>query len=568
MKKIVRINTKTGEVLSSPESNFPRMGGRILTSHIISSEVDPTTDPFGAGNKIVIAGMIPSGTTISSTYRLSVGFKSPLTGGIKESNVGGTAGYFLSGQGIKALILEDKPDKSACNILVIAPDGNIRIEEAPYLEGKGTYETENLLREKFTGKAGFMSVGPAGERGYLNSSIMVTEMGIEHPCRAAARGGGGAVLASKGIKAIVVQQADKPYKLEYVDKEAYDSAAKAVNQSIRKDNIFSSGTCVLLGATLPNGIAPYRNFNGGVATEEEQKQFNVQTVMERMQAYGGKIGHPCQPGCMVQCSNTINEKDETFLTGGYEYETIELAGANCGFFDPEVGMRLDRFCDDFGFDTIEFAVTVGIYIDCGKIQWGDHNALFKLFEDIRNRTGPADDFGLGAERLGKKLGAKRIPTVKGQAIAGYEPRNLKGTGTTYATSPMGADHTAGSTLGNPTVVPHEKAGQLELSVGSQDVVVAIDSHICLFAWGNAMKAKEDYLKALSAAFGETWTEEDLLGFGKETLKKEIAFNRAAGIGPEQDKLPDFFYEEPSPVTGSVYDITAGEIEEKWHSIMQ
>lgn len=567
MKKIVRINTKTREIVSSPENDFPKMGGRILTSYIVTSEVDPRVNPLSDGNKLVIAGMIPSGTTISSTYRLSIGFKSPLTNGIKESNVGGTAGYYLSGQGIKALIIEDKPESDECNILVIATDGSIRFENASYLKEKGTYETEDILRKKFGGKVGFLSVGPAGERGYLNSSIMVTEMGIEHPCRAAARGGGGAVMASKGIKAIVVQQAEDPYKIKYSDVEAYLAAAKIVNQSIREDNLFTSGTAVLLGATLPSGIAPYRNFNGGFATQREQDQYNVQTVMERMSKYGGKLGHPCQPGCVVQCSNAIYEEDGTFLTGGYEYETIELAGPNCGIFDPETVMRIDRFCDDFGFDTIEFAVTLGIYMDCGKIQWGDHNAVLCLFEDIRRRRGAADDFGLGADRLGKKLGAKHIPTVKGQAIAAYEPRNLKGTGTTYAISPMGADHTSGATLGNRELAPDEKEGQLELSISLQSAMITADSHMCLFAWGNAMKAVGDYLKVLSAVFGETWTLGEMSGMSTEILKKEIAFNRAAGIGPEQDCLPDFFYKEPSMATGSVYDITYEEIARKWHSIV-
>jgi len=568
MKKIVRINTRTRETVYSSEGDFPKMGGRILTSHIITSEVDPKADPFGAGNKLVVAGMIPAGTTISSTYRLSVGFKSPLTGGIKEANVGGTAGYYLSGQGIKAIILEDKPEKPECNILVIAADGSIRVEEASYLEGKGTYETEDILRERFSGKVGFMSVGPAGERGYLNSSIMVTEMGLERPCRAAARGGGGAVMASKGIKAIVLQQADHPYTIQYADKEAYKATAKTVNQAIRKDNVFSSGTVVLLGMTIPSGIAPYRNFNGDTATEREQEQYNVQTVMDRMQENGGKLGHSCQPGCVIQCSNAIYEKDGTFLTGGYEYETAELAGPNCGIFDTEIVARIDRFCDDFGFDTIEFAVSLGIYLDCGKMPWGNYDAVLELLNTIRKRGSLADDFGLGAERLGKKLGARHIPTVKGQALAAYEPRNLKGTGVTYAISPMGADHTSGSTLGNPSVVPHEKAGQLELSAELQSIMVTADSHMCLFAWGNVMEVAEDYLKVLSATFGEPWSMEEMFGMGMETLKKEIAFNRAAGIGPDKDKLPDFFYEEPSPVTGAIYDITAEEIAQKWHSMVQ
>jgi aldehyde:ferredoxin oxidoreductase len=566
-KKILRINTKTKEITGSPEKDF-KMGGRMLTSCIIASEVDPKTDPLGAGNKLAIAGMIPAGTTITGSYRLSVGFKSPLTGGIKESNIGGTLGYLLFGQGIKAIILEDKPEKPECNVLVIAGDGSIHFEDGSHLKEKGTYETEEILKKKFGEKVAVMSVGPAGERGYLNSAIMGTEMGIERPCRAAARGGGGAVMASKGIKAIVIQKADDPYKAEYADKDTYFAAAKTINQSAMKSPYTSAGTMVLIGTTVPRAIAPYRNFNGGTATKEEQDQYNVQGLSDRMKQHGGVTGHACQPGCVIRCSNAFHEKDGTFLTGGFEYETIELAGPNCGIFDIETVARIDRFCDDFGFDTIEFGVTLGIYLDCGKLPWGDYGAIVELLKNIRSNAELAHDFGQGAERFGKKLGAKHVPTVKGQAIAAYDPRNLKGTGTTYAISPMGADHTAGNSLANQTVVHHEKAGQLELAVNLQSFILLADSNMCVFGWGNIMKfAEADYFNALSAVFGKPCTKEEMFGMALDTLKKEVAFNRAAGIGPDQDRLPDFFYKEPSSLTGAVYDITAEEIAEKWHKLV-
>ena len=566
-KKIIRINTRTKEISSSTETNL-KMGGRIFTSSLVSSEVDPKTDPLGAGNKLVIAGMIPAGTTITGSYRLSVGFKSPLTGGIKESNVGGMPGYYLFEQGIKAIILEDKPEKNEYSVLVIARDGSIHFEDASHLVGKGTYETEEILRKKFGGKVGVMSVGPAGERGYLNSAIMATEMGIDYPCRAAARGGGGAVMASKGIKAIVVHQADNPYKAEYADKEAYFPLAKNVNQAAMKSPYNVAGTMVLVGITVPKGIAPYRNFSGGVATEQEQEQYNVQVLTDRVKQHGGGNGHACQPGCVIRCSNSMYKKDGTFLTGGFEYETIELAGPNCAIFDVETVSHIDRFCDDFGFDTIEFGVTLGIYLDCGKIKWGDYGAIMKLLDDMRNNVELANDFGAGAERFGKKLGAKRIPTTKGQAIAAYDPRALKGTGTTYAISPMGGDHTAGNTLANQTIVHHEKAGQLELAIKMQSLILLADSNMCVFGWGNILKfAEEDYFKALSAVFGEPHTKDEMFGMALDVLKKEVAFNRAAGIGRDQDKLPDFFYTEPVSPAGAVYDITAEEIAESWHKLV-
>jgi aldehyde:ferredoxin oxidoreductase len=565
MKKTVRINTKTKEIASYPGMFFNK-GGRMLTSHVITSEVNPRAEPLGAGNKLVIAGMLPAGTTISSTYRLSIGFKSPLTGGIKESNVGGMPGYYLHGQGIKAIILEDKPEKDECNILVIAKDGSISFEDASDLKGKGTYETEEILRNKFGKDIGILSVGPAGERGYLNSAIMATEMGIERPCRAAARGGGGAVMASKGIKAIVVHKADNPYEVVVADKEAYARLSKIVNEAIMKDNPFSAGTVVLM-SHVASGISPYRNFSGAVPPQEEQDRYNVQTITGRMQEHGGKVGHACMPGCLVQCSNAVHDKDGNFLTGGFEYETIELAGTNCGISDVDVVANIDRFCDDFGFDTIEFAVTLSTYMDCGKMAWGDNDAVLKLLKTIRKDASVADDFGLGAERFGKKLGAKRIPTVKGQALAAYDPRAVKGTGTSYAISTMGADHTSGPTLDNTRLVHHEKKGNLEYSVQLQSIMLAADSNMCIFAWGNAMKVGGEYTRALTAALGQTINRKIIFTTAMDMLKREVTFNRLAGIGTEHDKLPEFFYNEQSVPTGSVYDITPEEINEKWHKLV-
>jgi len=423
----VRVNCRTREVKIAPESEvFKKLGGRALTSKILLDEVNPACDPLGSENKLIIAGMLLAGTTISTCNRISVGTKSPLTGGIKESNVVGTAGWYLASHGIKALILEDAPIDKKLHILHVKSNGEISLVEAEDLTEKGNYETVSILRERYGPNISIMSIGPAGERGYFNSSIMVTEMGTEKPCRAAGRGGVGAVMGSKGVKAIVIEKPLVQYRMEMQDPEAFKAAAKEVIQSVLNGRgmLSNVGTVGFLGATIPMAIAPYRNFNGGAMTEEEKEKFNVNVVVERIRSYGGSTGHGCQPGCVVKCSNIVNDKEGNYLTAGLEYETVELFGPNCGIFDMEVIARIDRFCDDFGFDTIELGVTLGVYMESGKLPWSDGEGALKLFNSFYERNNIADDFGMGAYRLGKKYGVKRIPAVKKQALAAYEPMNL------------------------------------------------------------------------------------------------------------------------------------------------
>ena len=570
MRKIVRINTKTNTVSISPESDeYRKLAGRALAAHFVSAEVDPACEPLGPDNKMILAGMMLTGTTFSMANRLSVGCKSPLTGTIKESNVGGTAAPYLAAHGIKALILEDQPEAPACNVILISAAGEIRVENGAYLKGLGTYKSVGLLREKYGEKASVMVIGPAGERQYLNSAIMVTEFGIDSPTRAAARGGVGAVLGSKGIKAIVIEKAAEPYKFPYADWERFKEASKKVTQAILDSRGFLStdGTAAILGFTIPSGMAPLENFSGGIMSEEDQALFNVTKTMERIRSYGGGTGHACQPGCLVKCSNIVNDANGNFLTAGFEYETIELFGPNCKIHDLDTIAKMDRFCDDFGFDTIEAAVTLGIYRDKkgkGSFEWSDGKDALTMFESFYEGGELADDFGMGAERFGKKYGVRRIPTVKGQAIAAYDPRAMKGTGTVYALSTMGADHTAGNSLGVPGLVGTEKAGSLDFAITKQSAMAAMDSHMCLFCWGVVAADLQVYADMVAAAYGFDLTAADITALGEQTIALEREFNRRAGIRPDQDALPEFFYTDPTP-EGAVFDITAEEIAEKWHA---
>lgn len=565
MKKIIRVNCNTGSINAIPEGEvYGNLGGRSLTSHVLSEEVDPACDPLGPENKVIIAGMLLSGTPISTTNRLSVGAKSPLTGGIKESNVGGNVSRLLSAHGIKAIILEDAPEVIKMRILLIKADGSLSLVDASDIAGKRNYESFPYLMDKYGKDSGVLAIGMAGERFYKNSSIHVSEMPHGVPSRAAARGGLASVLASKGIKALVVQKPDKKYEFEYVDAEAFKKASAGVNKNIYNNRsvVSTCGTVGFLGATVPSNMLPYKNFNGEMLSEKEAEEFNVANITQRINAFGGKSGQACQPGCIVKCSNCINDADGNYITSGFEYETLALFGPNCKIFDLEAIVRMDRFCDDIGMDTIETGVCLGIYMEAGKLEWGDSEGAMKLLESFYEGGEDAYNFGLGAGLLGKKLGVKRIPAVKNQGMAAYDPRGLKGTGTTYAISTMGADHTAGSTISNRVLKPSQKEGQLEASIALQSGICACDSFGCLLAWGSTVTAP-DLSDALAAALGGDWSVGKLMGLGAETLKKEREFNAKAGLTPDDDRIPEYMCTEPN-ASGSVYDITHEEILEKWY----
>ena len=320
----------------------------------------------------------------------------------------------------------------------------------------------------------------------------------------------------------------------------------------------------MLGITIPSGIAPYQNFSGGIMTAQEQEQFNVTKTMARIRSYGGSTGHACMPGCLVKCSNIVHDENGNYLTASFEYETIELFGPNCKIFDIDVIARLDRFCDDFGFDTIELAVTLGLYFDSGKLEWSDGAKALALFESFYAGGELADDFGMGAQRLGEKYGVRRIPAVKSQAMPAYDPRNLKGTGTVYALSTMGADHTCGNSIVSTELKGTEKVGSLEFATSIQSSMAACDSNMCRFSWVATMAEINEYVNAINAAYGFEWTAEDVIGMGAKTIATEREFNRRAGFTPAEDALPGFFYTEPSSATGAIFDITVDEIAEKWH----
>jgi aldehyde:ferredoxin oxidoreductase len=569
--KICRINMENKSVTyEEVKSEYLALGGRGLTSKIISDEVEATCHPLGKNNKLVIAPGLLSGTMAPSSGRLSVGTKSPLTGGIKESNAGGTAAQSLAKLGYKAIIIEGKPAEQELNLIKVTEEG-VSIEGADYLCMKGNYEVGDILREKFGSKTTVMSIGQAGEMRLTAASIAVTDT-EGHPTRHCGRGGVGAVLGSKGIKAIIINPGKKN-EVTYKDKEAFMKASRIFTKMILDHPVSGQGlpaygTAVLVNILNEAGGLPTDNFRNG--RFEFVEDISGETMFDKIKKRGGSTTHACHPGCVMRCSQLYNDKNGDYLTGGFEYETIWAFGSHCHIKDLDSIALMDRLCDDFGVDTIDTGSAVGVAMEGGYLKFGDEKAAVELVREIGKGSPIGRIIGCGAAFTGQAFGTERVPVVKKQALPAYDPRSVKGIGVTYATTPMGADHTAGysvtaNILGvGGTTDPLKKEGQVELSRNLQVATAAIDSTgLCLFVAFAVIDnegALPEIANMLNAQYGANITIPDIISLGQEILTIEKEFNKRAGFTKADDRLPEFFKDEKLAPHDVVFDITDEELD--------
>ena len=537
------------------EEEFQDLGGRSLIGQYLIKNVPPTCDPLGEENVLLFATGIFAGTRFATANRLSVGGKSPLTGGIKESNVGGYAATLLAEHGIKLITISGLPKDDNLRILYIDKNGNANLLDANEYKGINNYEFVEKIHERFGKDLATISIGSAGERLYKCSSIQVSEYNSGHPSRAAGRGGLGAVMGSKGIKGIVIEKPEEKYEIPYKDKEKFEEICLKLNrmiaESAKKDPFHNIGTISTIEVTAPNGILPVANFSGKLF--KDYKKVGANKFMENLKTRGGRNKIPCQPGCIVQCSNCYNDENGNYLTSGFEYETIAMFGPNCLISDLDAIAKMDRICDDIGVDTIETANAIAMCMEAGKINWSDADAVLNLLNEMAEGTEFGRLLGQGCEAVGKSLGVERIPVVKHQAMAAYDPRNTKGTGITYATSPMGADHTAGLTMGRA----FDDSGRTAQAYASNKLQVAIafaDSMMCIMTFANMVPGVPLLAEMMAALYGGSSDFSRVASIGVKTLLTEREFNRRAGMTDADDRLPDFFYKERSFATGSKFDI--------------
>ena len=578
MNKLIRVNMNRLEAgVEDMPDRYRLMGGRWLTSSIISDEVEPLSHPLGAGNKLVFAPGIVTGTNAPTCSRISVGAKSPLTGGIKEANAGTKFSQKLARLGIKAVIVEGKPNKNDTPYILEIKRDSVSLIPAKELQMKGAYETVEVLSSKY-GDAGICCIGPAGEMQMAMAGICFNDL-KNRASRYAGRGGLGAVMGAKGIKAIVVDDRDAS-GVEIKDKGLFDQGRKKLINALQSHDITKPkgalntyGTAVLVNIVNNAGAFPTRNFSAG--RFENADKVSGETIFEETKRRAGKelYNHACSPGCIIQCSNTWYAEDGKEMVSCQEYESIWALGPNCGIDDLDTTGELIRICNDLGIDTIEAGVTLGVAMEAGLAKFGDGKRAIELLKEIKKGSPLGRILGQGAAFTGKAFGVLRIPAVKGQGMPAYEPRAVKGIGVTYATSTMGADHTSGYTIA-PEILsvggkwdPLDSKGKVELSRNFQVTTAFLDSTgYCLFiafAVLDIPSGFEGVIETCNAVLGTSWTDDDVARIGKEIMKKEREFNTAAGITKAFDRLPEFMRKEKLPPHNSRWDIKDKEVDSFW-----
>ncbi|CAE10858.1 aldehyde ferredoxin oxidoreductase family protein [Wolinella succinogenes] len=575
LDKIYRVNMTTMDFsIEEAPAEWMGLGGRGLTSTIVAAEVDPECHPLGPNNKLVFAPGMLSGTSAANSGRNSCGAKSPLTGGIKESNVGGTSAAIMAKLGVKALIIEGMPKEGAPFYHLHITKEKVEFFPVPELVGKNNYEVLDYMLEKYHKKVAVMSIGTPGEMRMNLANISVKDPGGK--LRSHGRGGMGAVMGSKKVKCITVD-AESYNEITLANPEKFKEASKIFTKTLQENPISGQGlpafgTNVLVNILNEAGGLPTRNFREG--RWEFAENICGETMAENIKARGGKTTHGCHAGCVIQCSQIYNDADGNYLTSGFEYETIWAFGSNAGIQDLDQIAKIDALMDDLGVDSIETGVTLGIAVDAGIVNYGDGEKIYDLIKnDIAKGTPLGRILGGGTHLVGKLYGLVRVPTVKGQGMPAYEPRAVKGQGVTYATSTMGADHTAGYAVATNIlnsggyVDPLKKEGQIILSRNLQIATAAVDSTgMCIFVAFPLLddpKSLTALVDMINARFGTSLTGDDVTNLGMKILKTERAFNLKAGLTPSDDRLPEFMKYESLPPHNVVWDFTNEELDSFW-----
>ncbi len=520
--------------------------GRYLIAKTLTERNLANVEPLSADNPLIFSAGPFAGTNFSNANRVSVGCKSPLTHGIKEANGGGTFAFALGQLEIAGLTLDGASKDWV--MIHFTKDGEIVFLDATEYLGSGNFETAAKLHERFGKKVSLALCGPVGEYQGLLSGIAFSDVDLR-PSRLAARGGVGAVMGSKKVKAIIVDLNRMPPLHE---RKKVMGAVKEYRKMLDAEPAIQAfqqtGTAMVADYTNHVGGIPVRNFTGGQAIDTETGKFRLggDFLREQNLARGGEQTHACMPGCIIQCSNVYADADGNEVVSPIEYETIGLLGTNCGLEDPDDLAALNFQANDLGIDTIELGGTIGVLMDAGKGSFGDVEFMHGVLDDIRAGSEAGKLYAKGTAVVGEALGVARVPVIKRQAISAYDPRVIEVTGLTMMLTAQGADHTAGN------LPSYDCAGKsveelVAVSLDIQVMCAAVDSlGLCVFGRSVTNEQLEFIVQAINDAHGVQLPTSFFVELGKQTLKLENQFNRDAGFAHIDDELPEFFYGEQLP----------------------
>ncbi len=533
--------------------------GRYLIAKTLLERGCATIDPMSDDNPLIFSVGPFAGTNFSNANRLSVGCKSPLTGGVKEANTGGTMGFALGQLEIAGFTLNGAA--SDWTIIHIPKEGDIRFLDATPYMGMGNFETAEKLHAEFGEKISLALCGPVGEYEGLLAGIAFSDTD-NRPSRLAARGGVGAVMGAKKIKAIIVDKHKMPpFKDRKKLMMAVRDYGKKLGESPAIQALLSTGTAMVADLTNRLGALPVRNFSSGqmVAAGEGDMTMGGDFIREQNISRGGEPSHACMPGCMIKCSNVYADKDGREIVSPLEYETIGLLGTNCGLTDPDDVALLNEVANDLGIDTIEVGALIAVLMDEGQAEFGDVPFMKACLEDIRVGNERGRLLAQGTARVGRHFGAKRIPVIKDQAISAYDPRIIEVTAISMMVTAQGADHTTGNAPSFRTDDKSVEEVALESHKMQVNSAVADSMVLCVFGRSVTDVNLDLIANAINDGFDAGIDADFIKNLGQETLRLENEFNHQAGFSDEDNALPGFFYDEALPPTGRKARLMADDI---------
>jgi aldehyde:ferredoxin oxidoreductase len=518
------------------------LGGRGIGVKIISDLVDPTIDPLSDKNILVFAAGLLTGSKMPMGSRYDVVTKSPLTGTLSSANSGGFFGTGLKRSGFDVVVIRGRAEFP---VYLWVHDGNAEVRDASALWGKTTGETTTALQIAHADSALHVAgIGPAGEHQCLISAI------INEQSRAAARGGAGAVMGAKFLKAIAVKGT---MPIGASDPVCFSGVTATMRERLKASGLTSGGlhkfgTASLVQLINHHGLLPVNN-------HQENMFSNASDVsgeeLTRAFLKGKKACFSCPVACGRVCE--IDKKQG----GGPEYETIWAFGPDCGVSDLPSIIRANNLCNELGLDTISTGVTIACAMELSEkgflpytIRWGDGDAVVNLVRMIAYRAGIGDEMADGSFRFAARYGHPELSmSAKKMEVPAYDPRGLQGQGLEYATSVRGACHVYGNmlypeVLGIPEKLdPFATEGKAQWTKKMQDLAAAVDSAgMCLFG-GRTMQAP-DYAVMISALTGWDMDGQEFLEVGERIWNMQKLFNLAAGLGVDDDTLPPRLLYEP------------------------
>ena len=515
------------------------LGGRGLGVKLYSDLCSSATDPLAEDNALIFMTGPLTGTMMTSG-RYQIVSRSPLTATICDSSSGGSFGAALKAAGLDGLIIRGRSAKPA---YLSIHEGAVEVRDASAFWGLDTQQTQKAIRAETSSQTSVACIGPAGENQVLFAAVM------NDKDRAAGRGGMGAIMGSKNLKAIA---AGGSQPVAVSDPAGYKDLAARVDRIVDKNPVTGKslqvlGTSVLVSIINAHGMFPTENFRRGVFNDAEgiSGEKIAETLLQRQSA--------CYK-CPIGCGRTTRTRDKN--GEGPEYETVWAFGAHLGISNLSAIAEANYACNELGVDTITMGGTIGCAMELSEtgawkesLRWGDAGKLRDWVTDTAYRRGIGAELALGSKRLAAKYGRPELAMqVKGMEIPAYDPRGAQGMALSYATSNRGGCHMraymiAPEILGHPVFLDRfSSAGKAELVALFQDVSALVDSAVLCrflqFALGIST-----FTEMLRVVTGLDFSDEELMKIGRRTYTLERLFNNRAGFGRGDDTLPPRFFNE-------------------------